>query len=63
METVELELIVDNIFLTVILDSDDNDILEILINGQYLTDYLTKEFVDKVEEKLVELGYGRTESY
>jgi hypothetical protein len=63
METVELELIVDNIFLTVVLDADDNDILEILINGQYLTDYLTKEFVDKVEEKLVELGYGRTESY
>jgi succinate dehydrogenase flavin-adding protein (antitoxin of CptAB toxin-antitoxin module) len=63
MEKIELELIVDNIFLTVILDADDNDILEILINGQHLTEYLTKEFVDKVEEKLVELGYGHAESY
>jgi hypothetical protein len=57
MRTIEIDLVVDDIELTAVLDEKDNDLLEIRVGGFDVMEYMRKEFIDKVENKLFDMGY------
>ena len=57
MWTIGIDLVVDDIELTAVLDKKDNELIEIQVGGFDIMEYMRKEFIDKVENKLFDMGY------